>query len=278
MEQKLSKVETLECHFLRMFLRRKPVILENCDSAYKASFNSSVEWLKRFRLGLNFSGKTVLDVGCGVGATCFLVAQNGTKRVVGVDINEECITFANSKLKSSQLKNQIAFYLLKDLPPAKYDLVLSKDSFEHYENPEYFINALKEHLNPDGVLLIGFSPLWKSPYGGHVQGLFWLPWVHLLFAEKIVMYELRRILRDESLTSYSKVASGLNKMTYERFFAIMKKSELKFAYIETNVCSEANRQQRSFAFFKLLASVPLFREYFTVNLHAIMKKDKQIKC
>jgi len=56
---------------------------------------------------------------------------------------------------------------------------------------------MKQYLKQDGLLVIGFSPLWKAPYGGHIRFMTKLPWAHLIFPEEVIMAERRRFRPDE---------------------------------------------------------------------------------
>jgi len=46
-------------------------------------------------------------------------------------------------------------------------------------------------------IAIGFGPLWKSPYGGHIGYMTRLPWAHLLFSERAIMRERRRFFPND---------------------------------------------------------------------------------
>jgi len=148
------------------------------------------------------------------------MAFNGAAKVVGVDINEEAINFAKRKLiEYPTVAGAVSFFVLKDLPKEKYDIILSKDSFEHYANPESMMYIMRQHLKFDGIIIVGFEPLWKSPFGGHIRDFSRFPWIHLLFPEPILMEELRRFFKDKRIKSFSQIigGSGLNKMSYKGF-------------------------------------------------------------
>jgi SAM-dependent methyltransferase len=197
------------------------------------------------------------------------------KRVVGIDINEDAIAFAKSKRQSySDIEGILEFKLPSEMATEKFNLVLSKDSFEHYDNPEDFIVTLEQYLKPNGQLVIGFSPLWKSPYGGHINDLTRLPWVHLLFPEPVLLLELRRFLKDENNKSFKQIAGGLNKMTLKRYLKIVQDRGFEFEFFKTNVSS--NLKERSLLrIFRILCLIPPIREYFTVNLYSILHiKDR----
>lgn len=229
------------------------------------------------RLGdqLDFAGKKVLDVGCGHGATCIYVARHGASRVVGIDIQEHFLDFARAKLRAEYpgLAHKVDFKLgedLKQLGGEKFDVILSKDSFEHIANTGAYLQILQEHVADDGVIAIGFGPLWKSPYGGHIGFMTPLPWAHLLFPERVIMKERRRFRPDETANTFDEVKGGLNKMTLSKFMGIVKRSNLEPIYFKTNV-----HDRKLTGLFNILRHIPFCREYFTFNLYSIWRVKAQ---
>ena len=243
---------------------------------FEKALASSSEFFLRFNNKADFRNKTILDVGCGLGATCYYMALNGAKRVVGLDIDRKALAFAKSKLKDyPEFIGQLVFLSPEQMNNEKFDLVVSKDSFEHFQNPEQFMLALRGYLKPDGKLIIGFSPLWKSPYGGHTGTLTIMPWVHLLFPERVLVEELRRFLRDEKISSLTQIAGGLNKMVLSRFLRITQKSGLSFGFFKTNA-SSTFKIRYLLLIFTILAHIPGAKEYFTVNLYSILRVSTSI--
>jgi SAM-dependent methyltransferase len=250
------------------------------EEAFKNELVSSRQFFCRFENKVDFKDKTVLDVGCGLGALCYYMALNGARNVVGVDINRASIAFAESRFKEYPVaRGVLTFGLPDETNPETYDLVLSKDSFEHFENPEDFMVILQRYLKPRGKLVIGFSPLWKSPYGGHIREVTkWpLPWLHLIFPEQILMEELRRYLKDESVVSFKQVAGGLNKMTLRRYLRIVESQKLEVEYMKTNVGSTL-KDRFVLSVFKILSLIPGLKEYFTVNLYSILRTETCAQC
>jgi SAM-dependent methyltransferase len=249
---------------------------ENMETYFEKGFESSSEFFKRLNGNLDFKDKVVMDVGSGFGSTCFYMAQNGAKRVVGVEINPEALAFARSKLKKYP-QAPVEFKLPSEVSAdERFDLIISKDSFEHYDNPEEFILTLKGLLKPDGILCIGFSPLWKSPYGAHITSLTRLPWVHLMFPERVLIRELKGYIPSKKIESFKDVAGGLNKMTLKRYIKIVDNAGLEFKHFRTNVTS--NRKSKFiFSVFRVLCMAPPIRQYFTVNVYSILRIKKVTK-
>jgi SAM-dependent methyltransferase len=195
--------------------------------------------------------------------------------VVGIDINKHAIDFAKSKLADDyqKLSNIVEFKHVDDIKNEKFDIVLSKDCFEHYADPENFIFTMKQHLKKEGILVIGFGPLWKAPYGGHINFMTKVPWAHLIFPESVIMAERKRFRPDENAESFEQVAGGLNKMTFKRYLNIIQESGLEIEYFKTNVSSKS----RLMGLFNVLRRIPFCKEFFTYNLYSIMHSTEMFE-
>jgi SAM-dependent methyltransferase len=216
---------------------------------------------------LDFAGKSVLDVGCGFGSLCGLAARSGATEVLGVDLN---VDGAERRIEErfADVADRIEFRVtpggLGELGDRQFDLVISKDSMEHFPEPEAFVQTMVDRVRPGGQLSIGFSPTWKSPWGGHIDYMTKFPWAHLIFSERTIMAERRRFRPDEHAESFAEVKGGLNKMTYSRFYKLMTASGLEPTYLETNV-----GDGRALKLMRLPAKVPPLRDYFTVGVYSV---------
>jgi SAM-dependent methyltransferase len=224
----------------------------------------------RFGGRVDIRQKTILDLGCGFGSTCICLAQQGARRVVGIDTDHERVAFARNKLKSefSALAHKIVFLTPAELNDERFDIVISQDCFEHYEDPTAVMRTIRSFLVDEGQVLIGFSPLWKSPYGGHIGYMTKVPWAHLLFPERIIMHERRLHRPHENAHSFSEMRGGLNKMTYARFLESIHDSGYTIEFLSTNV-SESKLNP----FVNVVRRLPFCFEYFTKNLYAIVRPN-----
>jgi SAM-dependent methyltransferase len=253
-------------HFICTKNYHKP---ENYDEdSFNAGFNEAKVFFDRFKGKVDLKQKTVLDVGCGFGSTCIYMAVQGATKVRGIDIDEDKIDFAKSKLTNdyANLSNIVEFRLANGIADEKFDIVISKDCFQHYADPENMIFRMKQYLNQDGIIVVRFGPLWKSPYGGHINFMIKVPWVHLLFPESVIMRERKRFRPNEDVTSYEQIKGGFNKMTLRGYLNIIKESGLKIEYFKTNV---SNRKW--IVLFNGLRKIPFCREFFTQNVYSIMR-------
>jgi hypothetical protein len=212
-------------------------------------------------------------MGCGHGGPAVYLVLNGSSRVVGVDVDAERITFARHLLKSKYSNQSLPgeFCLPSEVPNEQFDIVMSKDSFQHYENPEEFIFKMKQFMKPrSSKLVIGLSQLWKSHRGGHIYFMTPLPWAHLLFPEEVIMRERRRFRPEEQAMRFSEILGGLNKMTLARFQFIINSTGLNVEYFAANASATATMKVCN-----LLRSIPLLREYFTTSVYAVLGDSQQ---
>jgi SAM-dependent methyltransferase len=233
---------------------------------------STLRYLQRFGTAMDVTGRTALDVGCGSGQLCFELARRGAERVVGVEVGDVLALRESLLSQPAQVQERVEFVQtdgsLRELGDERFDLAFSKDSFEHFSDPESVVEAMIGALVPGGRLVIGFGPPWKAPTGGHIPFMTRLPWAHLLFPERVIMAERRRFRPLEDAERFEDIRGGLNKMTLARFEEIMSRTGLQPRYFATNVSD--NPAVRA---MKLLQAVPPLREYFTANIYSIWVKD-----
>jgi SAM-dependent methyltransferase len=247
--------------------------LEYLDNWFQRDYAHIQAFFRRLEGRFSVEGKAVLEVGSGLGPTCIHAALNGARRVVGVEIVPRWLEFALFKVNrdSPRLTKVIEFRhsdgSLTEIHPEKFDVIISHDSFEHYSDPEGMVGKFIEFLRDDGVLVTAFSPLWKSSYGGHIDFMTKFPWAHLLFPERIIMAERRRLLPSENTQRFEDAIGGLNRMTLARFRKIMRDAtRLECIYFETNVS-----QKRIMTVMRLLSRIPLLEEFFTQNVYSMWR-------
>jgi ubiquinone/menaquinone biosynthesis C-methylase UbiE len=118
--------------------------------------NIVVEHYQRYESLLNIvKGKSVLDAACGAGYGSFLLAQKA-KTVVGIDISEAAIEFAQENYKKSNVEYKVASIEQLPIEDKSLDIVVSFETIEHVEEylQEKFIKEIKRVLKPDGILIM----------------------------------------------------------------------------------------------------------------------------
>ncbi len=201
-------------------------------------------------------GKYVCDFGCGVGYQSVALAHAAKAgKVLGIDINPKWLREArklSKEFQGGQHARTIDFTdNIEKTHKGKYDVVISQNSMEHFPYPAGTLKQMKLLLKPEGRLFITFGPPWYAPYGAHMQFFTNLPWVHLLFPEKVIM-KVRSRYRADGAEKYEEVESGLNKMSVARFERIIEESGMKIVFKNYECVRGLN----------FLSKIPLLRELF----------------
>ncbi|MBM7585757.1 2-polyprenyl-6-hydroxyphenyl methylase/3-demethylubiquinone-9 3-methyltransferase [Bacillus pakistanensis] len=104
-------------------------------------------------------GQKVLDVGCSQGILPIILGRVG-KEVLGIDILEESIAFANKALEKEEksTKDLVSFKLINfithDFGVRKYDTIVFGEVLEHVTNPNEFVKKADTILNEEGRIII----------------------------------------------------------------------------------------------------------------------------
>ena len=96
------------------------------------------EWPTLRQMLPDFSGKAVLDLGCGYGWHCLYAAEHGAKAVHGVDLSERMLATAREKVRQAGWEDRIT---------------LEKTAMEDYAYPaeawDVVLSSLALHYVPD---------------------------------------------------------------------------------------------------------------------------------
>ena len=118
----------------------------------------------------------VLDVGCGLGGSAFLMASEFGLRVDGIDLSRNMLALAEQKLASNDLSNLVNLQwgdCLELDAHEQYDATYSRDVFLHIADKALLFERLHTALLPGGKLLFtdyccGPNP-WSNEFDGYVQ-------------------------------------------------------------------------------------------------------------
>lgn len=111
------------------------------------------EWHEFKRMLPSFSGKQVLDLGCGFGWHCIYAAEQGAASVVGVDISEKMLARAKSMTQYaniSYIHNSIEDY---EYLEEAFDIVLSSLAFHYIESFDDICKRVNRCLVRNGTFV-----------------------------------------------------------------------------------------------------------------------------
>ncbi|MDH3974321.1 MAG: class I SAM-dependent methyltransferase [Deltaproteobacteria bacterium] len=99
-----------------------------------------------------------VEIGCGDGALTYLLAEHGTKKVLGCDTDQTGIKLAREKVKDLPLMHSVRFEcsLLQDcnLEDESVDIIIMADVIEHLDNPSSLLDEIKRIGKPGGRLIL----------------------------------------------------------------------------------------------------------------------------
>ena len=118
----------------------------------------------------DISFQSALDLGCGTGEMLKLILQkNDQKDLYGIDLSEEMLAVAKSKLP-----NRVRLFLGDSeslpFPDNSFDVVYCNDSFHHYPAPQNVLMEVHRVLKPGGTFLIG--DCWQPSLGRVIMNFY----------------------------------------------------------------------------------------------------------
>lgn len=111
------------------------------------------EWTTLQKLLPDFTGKRVLDLGCGYGWHCIYAMENGAASVIGIDISHKMLEIAKEKTHFPQIKYKCCAIEDVDYPADSFDIILSSLAFHYIADYETLINKIHRMLKTGGNLI-----------------------------------------------------------------------------------------------------------------------------
>lgn len=108
------------------------------------------EWSAFQKMMPDFTGKKVLDLGCGYGWHCAYAADCGAETVLGTDISEKMLAEAEKRNSRPCIQYQKIAMEDIELPEQSVDVVISSLAFHYVENLEEMIQKIFRWLSPGG--------------------------------------------------------------------------------------------------------------------------------
>ena len=124
------------------------------------------EWQAFSKLMPDFSGKRVLDLGCGYGWHCVYAAENGAKKVLGTDISEKMLSVAAEKTKALPAVS-LKRGAMEDLSfeEGEFDVVLSSLAFHYVRDFEDMVRKIYRWLSVGGYFVFSAEHPVFTAYG-----------------------------------------------------------------------------------------------------------------
>ena len=112
--------------FRKSLYERMPISLEECG---------------------DLNNKIIIDIGCGSGRLCYLLAKENASKVVGIDYSQQMIDIAKEFVKNKGHEEKIQFecvdFFTKYETNEKFDISIALGVFDYLQFPEKFLEKMK---------------------------------------------------------------------------------------------------------------------------------------
>lgn len=122
------------------------------------SLNDLVEKPTMLSLLPDLTGKTLLDLGCGMGEHLDLYLEGGAKKVTGVDLSLAMLKEAEKNLKTKYSTEKFSLYQgameeIEHLPLSPVDFVVSSFALHYVEDFPALLEKVRPLLKPKGYFI-----------------------------------------------------------------------------------------------------------------------------
>ncbi|HEY7447640.1 MAG TPA: class I SAM-dependent methyltransferase [Vicinamibacterales bacterium] len=164
--------------------------------------------------GGRIEGARVLDVGCGDGIHCLLMALWPVRSVAGIDMELPLLEAVERRDRVRRLTSEVCAAsrlgsnldaVLERLPlqffkmdasamafqDGTYDLLVSRSAIEHIRAVEKAFDEMARVVRPGGLIYLSTDPYF-FPRGCHKSGVVDIPWAHA----RLTLDEYRRFVTE----------------------------------------------------------------------------------
>lgn len=169
--------------------------MDRIDDAYNGLMGE--EFMRKTRERLHWmcskvAGEKILDVGCSQGTLARLLAPLG-KSVLGVDINQDAISYAEGKLPELDVASRerlrfVAMNFMDFKSEERFDTIVMGEILEHLPDPAAFVKKACTHLVKGGTI-VATVPFGINDDPDHRQTFYW-SWIRDIVAP---LFDIRDI-------------------------------------------------------------------------------------
>lgn len=131
----------------------------------KKGLEAAGEWFELQKILPDFTGKNVLDLGCGYGWHCKYAIKHGANYVLGTDISHKMLEIAKKKNDDSKIEYRCIAMEDLTLEEASFDVILSSLAFHYVKDFEPLIENISKWLKEDGELVFSVEHPVFTSYG-----------------------------------------------------------------------------------------------------------------
>ena len=123
------------------------------------------EWHELQKLLPDFSGKRVLDLGCGFGWHCRYAVEKGASYVLGLDPSENMLARAREMTEDTRVEYRLQSMEEYEYPENAFDVVISSLALHYVESFEVIAQKVSRFLRPGGSFVFSAEHPVFTAYG-----------------------------------------------------------------------------------------------------------------
>lgn len=131
----------------------------------KEGLKGAGEWPILEKMLPDFTGKRVLDLGCGYGWHCMYAAQKGASSILGIDLSKRMIDEAIQMNTYPNITYRVLGIEDYDFPDTSYDIVISSLAFHYVEDLMPVFTNINRTLTDGGTLIFTIEHPVFTAYG-----------------------------------------------------------------------------------------------------------------
>lgn len=117
--------------------------------------NKMLHYIEKTNLKLD-QQSNILDIGCGLGGSSFLMAKKYKCFVDGIDLSSSMIKIALQRSKQEEYGDKVRLLnenILEFTPQKKYNLIFSKDTFHNIHETKILVKKIKKLVKEEAIIL-----------------------------------------------------------------------------------------------------------------------------
>lgn len=139
----------------------------------EVNFNDCIETPILFSMLPDLRGKSILDIGCGMGQHAKQFSGQGAESVLGIDISEKMLAYAREHNSAENITyRQVAMEDIETIG-RQFDLVTSSLAFDYVEDFGGLMRSIRSLMKEDAELVFSMShPIvtaWDGAYDRYTR-------------------------------------------------------------------------------------------------------------
>ncbi len=228
----------------------------------------------------DLKGRVVVDFGCGYGYDSLFILQAGARRVICLETVEQYLIEARKLHEEFDMRNGVYLNsshpaeVLERIGESGVDVVISRNVLEHVREPHEYLEAACAMMKQGASFYLGVDPLYSSPFGAHLSAVCKVPWVHLMFSEKVMVRVLRRLygLPDNIKRFIDIPGSGVNKLSYSDYENLVKSFGFRIVRRKINWFGTLRTRHRVIRALSCLPLRPGIKDLLIHNVYDLLHK------